>query len=347
MATEAVAPGEGALGETEAQGGRIDRFFRAAGRLPGASELWFLAAGVVVSAVVQAVIWVHGDLPWGTPARDAILAPVSAGLFLACVAFLNRTAVSVFHDFRPALGDLQAEDGYLCRLLSISDRAALGLSVGLAALFNGAYLFLVQPNAAPVSPLVNAVTAICWLVTVVALGILIAHIYGQLRTVSELSRVARNVDVFKPGPVNALSRLTAVGPIVLLAFVALSVLVNPSSSVSYVIPMAIVTGVAVCGFVLPLRVLHVRLAAQKRTLVAASQDRLKQVLERVHESVEADDMSRADQLNKTLASVLSEHDVLGRLSTWPWTTGTFRGVASAVLLPILIFVITHAIDRLI
>jgi hypothetical protein len=82
-------------------------------------------------------------------------------------------------------------------------------------------------------------------------------------------------------------------------------------------------------------------------LLAASQDRLKQVLERLHESVEADDMARADQLNKTLASVLSEHDVLARLSTWPWTTGTFRGVASAVLLPILIFVITHTIDRLI
>src|SRR4029077_15276511 len=121
------------------------------------------------------------------------------------------------------------------------------------------FLAFVQPNAAPVPPLLNAATAICWLFTIVALGILIAHIAGQLLTVSELSRVARNVDVFKPAPVNALSRLTAVGPIFLLAFVALSVLTNPSSSVAYVVPMAIVTGVAICAFVLPLRVLHARL----------------------------------------------------------------------------------------
>ena len=51
--------------------------------------------------------------------------------------------------------------------------------------------------------------------------------------------------------------------------------------------------------------------------------------------------------NKTLASVMSEHDVLARLSTWPWTAGTFRGVASAVLLPIAIFVVTRVIDKLI
>ena len=138
-----------------------------------------------------------------------------------------------------------------------------------------------------------------------------------------------------------------VGPIVLLIFVALTVLSNPGSSLAYIVPMTLVTGIAVAGFVLPLRVLHARLAAQKRALTGASQDRLKQVLERLHESIEADDMSRADQLNKTLASVMSEHDVLARLPTWPWTAGTFRGVASAVLLPIVIFLITRSIDRLI
>jgi hypothetical protein len=81
MATEAVASGEDALGEAAARGGRLDRFFRAAGRLPGASELWFLSVGVAVSAVVQSIIWADGDLPVGTLARDAVLAPVSAGVF--------------------------------------------------------------------------------------------------------------------------------------------------------------------------------------------------------------------------------------------------------------------------
>ncbi len=140
MATEAVAPGEGALQETEARGSRIDRFFRAAARLPGSSELWFLVAGAVISLFVQVIVWADGDVPVGTPVRDAVLAPISAGLFLACVAFLNRTAIGVFQDFRPALGDPDSEERYLCRLLTISDRAALGTVVALAVLFNGVLL---------------------------------------------------------------------------------------------------------------------------------------------------------------------------------------------------------------
>jgi hypothetical protein len=346
MATETVAT-EGTLEGPGSRGGRIDRFFRAAGRFPGASELWFLAAGAAAAAIVHALVWAHGDVPVGTPVREALLATLSAGLFLACVAYLNRTAVGVFHDFRPALGDPEQEERYLCRLLSISDRAALVTVAGLALLFNGVYLFLVQPYAAPVPPFLNAMTALCWLFLIVALGILFVHVGGQMRTVSELSREARNVDVFKPTPVNALSRLTAVGPIVLLIFVALSALSNAGGSAAYLVPMVVVTSVAIAGFVLPPRGMHARLAGQKHVLVGASQDRLKQVLARLHASVEADDLSRADQLNKTLASVLSEHDVLAKLATWPWSTGTFRGVASAVLLPIVIFVLTRAIDRLI
>jgi hypothetical protein len=44
---------------------------------------------------------------------------------------------------------------------------------------------------------------------------------------------------------------------------------------------------------------------------------------------------------------MSELEFLGKRSTWPWSTGTFRGFASALLLPIVIFVITQIIARLI
>ena len=71
------------------------------------------------------------------------------------------------------------------------------------------------------------------------------------------------------------------------------------------------------------------------------------ILGRVSHAVETDDLSNADELNKTLSSVLAQRDVLARLPTWPWSTGTFRGVATAVLLPIVIFVITRLIDQLI
>ena len=54
---------------------------------------------------------------------------------------------------------------------------------------------------------------------------------------------------------------------------------------------------------------------------------------------------RIDALNKALASLLQERDFVGRLSTWPWDSSTLRAVLSAVALPIVLFLLTRALER--
>ncbi|MEX2547247.1 MAG: hypothetical protein WD830_05595 [Chloroflexota bacterium] len=167
-----------------------------------------------------------------------------------------------------------------------------------------------------------------------------------MRLVSRLSALAGNVDIFKPVPINAFSRLTAVSAIGILAFVALSVLIVPEQPVAYIVAEAAVIGLAAASFVLPLRVMHGRLAREKTSLLGEAQDRLKLTLARIHAAVDSNDLSTAQQLHESLSTVLAERDVLTKLPTWPWSAGTFRGVASAVLLPVVIFVITRLIDQL-
>jgi hypothetical protein len=106
-------------------------------------------------------------------------------------------------------------------------------------------------------------------------------------------------------------------------------------------------GLAVASFILPLRVMHGGLVQSKLQLLDEMQDRLKQTLARIHATVVADDLSRADELNKTLTSLLAERDVLLHLPTWPWSTGTFRGFASAVLLPIVIWLVIRVLERVV
>lgn len=57
-------------------------------------------------------------------------------------------------------------------------------------------------------------------------------------------------------------------------------------------------------------------------------------------------MARADGLNRTLASLLVQRDILAKLPTWPWSTATLRGFGSAILLPMAIFVARQALSRL-
>jgi hypothetical protein len=92
--------------------------------------------------------------------------------------------------------------------------------------------------------------------------------------------------------------------------------------------------------------MHERFEAEKDRLLAASTGRLKGVLSELDAATREADLSRADQLDKMLHAVMSERDLLTRLHTWPWSSTTFRGFASALLLPVVIFIITRVIERL-
>lgn len=57
------------------------------------------------------------------------------------------------------------------------------------------------------------------------------------------------------------------------------------------------------------------------------------------------DLARADGLNKQLASMLQQREVLATLRTWPWSTGTLRAVITAILLPIVLFIVQSLLSR--
>ena len=75
--------------------------------------------------------------------------------------------------------------------------------------------------------------------------------------------------------------------------------------------------------------------------------RLQHVIARIHRMVDADDLGSADELQKAETALLAERDLYLHLSTWPWSTGTFRGILSAVMLPIFIGVVLRLLTRVI
>ena len=49
--------------------------------------------------------------------------------------------------------------------------------------------------------------------------------------------------------------------------------------------------------------------------------------------VDARDLSRADGLNKTLATLVLQREILAKLPTWPWSTATLRGFVTGAPSP--------------
>ncbi len=78
---------------------------------------------------------------------------------------------------------------------------------------------------------------------------------------------------------------------------------------------------------------------QKERLQHAAQGRLQVALADMAHEVDTGDLSRADAWSKTLANLQIEGEILAKLPTWHWSTGTLRGFVSALLLPITLFLI--------
>lgn len=300
-----------------------------------------------MAAAGHLVVWLGITGRVGVIHHDVLVPALIFAWFAWLIHTLNRVATRAFDEFRPALDDPTAEDRYRRQLTTIPDGLAIVGALAAVAVVSFAYYVGVRPFRESVPADIEVVSAPLWGLASLALGVVVMHTVRQLRLVSRLSAVARNVDIFKPAPINAFARLTAVSAIGLIAFVVSFMLYSPTQPIAYIIQESALLVVAAASFVLPLVVMHNRLVAEKLRLLSESQDRLKLVLGRIHQAVDADDLSRAEQLRQSLNAVLSERDVLAKLHTWPWSAGTFRGFASALILPIALILFTQVIDRVI
>jgi hypothetical protein len=184
----------------------------------------------------------------------------------------------------------------------------------------------------------------------------------QVRIVSQLHRSVVTVDLLEPGPLHAMARLTARSAILLillqlLVFVPLPN-VTTEARLALILFFLPFIGLSVAAFLVPLRGMHALLEEARRRYESAVNARIRATTATLHEVVDRETgggqpdadkarlaQLRIDALNKALASLLQERELIGGLSTWPWDTTTFRAVISAVALPMVLFVLTTAIDR--
>lgn len=98
---------------------------------------------------------------------------------------------------------------------------------------------------------------------------------------------------------------------------------------------------------LPLQGMHGRIVAEKRELEWQIGRRLESMMGEVHRAADGGDLSRADGLNKLLGSLIAERELVFRLPTWPWQPGTVGAFATAIILPIALFLVTRLLQRLV
>jgi hypothetical protein len=197
----------------------------------------------------------------------------------------------------------------------------------------------------------RAVLAVAYLPTLLLgyLTFIVAaiHTVRQLRLVNRIHRLATAIDPFDRVPLYAFSRLTVrVGiAYVLVGYFAIAVngsweVANAASLVT--LPATFAIGVAV--FVLPLWGIHDRLVDEKERLLRESERRLGRLGAEMYERIDRGAFDGTKPIAESIEGVQTLHDRIDRLPTWPWSPHVLRGFVSALLLPILVYVVSRLVS---
>jgi hypothetical protein len=97
-------------------------------------------------------------------------------------------------------------------------------------------------------------------------------------------------------------------------------------------------------FVVPLWGIHDRLVHEKAQLMAQAERRLGQVAAEMDRRIDAGAFATTKEITDTLAGVTLLRERVARLPTWPWPPQVLRGFLSALLAPIVVYVVARLVS---
>jgi hypothetical protein len=349
--TTSLGPVQRAAGKTKPYApSNIDRFIGLVDRLPGPYWLTFLLLLVLQTIVVHVLAWMDGWLPAYTLNPILFMFPVWLWTPLAMIRYLNAVSLEALASFNSLL-NLDEEQREQLRH-EFTTMPARGL------FFSGAFWAVVYVlltyfgfEKFYVSYGLGTFFSVSLLLAGLASFSIGSAIYyhslRQLRLVHRTVKLVNRVNLFQLEPVYAFSRLTARTGVSWMIMLSLSLLTYPLrlANAGFLAVLAVQGLLALAAFVLPLRSVNHHLVSEKRRLVAELNQRVERTLERLHLHIDGNDLSEIEQINDAVAALNAEREILTRIPTWPWRTETLTSFLSAMVLPILLFLIQLVVAR--
>lgn len=169
-----------------------------------------------------------------------------------------------------------------------------------------------------------------------------------IATIVGIHRSVARVDLFRPGPAHAFAPVTAGIGISLVFAMTITALSNPAT-LGDPTTIALIIGAvlaASAAFVLPLVAMRSRLADEKRELLDDNARREGETVDALHSAIAAGEYDTASTISDALSALASRRDRIRRASTVPWEARIGTGFATTVLTPVVVWLITALIGRL-
>jgi hypothetical protein len=330
----------------------LDRFNARLAQLPGPSWAYYLGIWLVLVLLQNVALWVEGAYPAGTflPNHTAIAALIP--LLVALSHFLDNRAGAALATLRPAmevgeeeyrrlryrLTTLPALPTLLVSLIGVASIVLLNVILDSFGDFGGLGAF-------PIS------RTLIYLMYVGAWWVVAAFLYHtihQLRAINLVYTHHTRVNLFKMRPLYGLSGVTALTGVSLTAITYGWMAINPElwdSPISMAVVLPI-TALAFVAFIWPLLGIHRLLEEEKGRLLDECSIRIQAAIAELHRRVDSQGLEGMDDLNKTIASLQIEKNLLEGIPTWPWRPETVRLLITALALPLGLWFIQYLLQRL-
>jgi hypothetical protein len=334
--------------------GWIDRLVDWVHRLPGPAWFYYLGVALMLVLVRAIAAWSDGSYPIGTFFPAHVVLASTAAYLLFVLHYLDDRAGAALSDFRAVLkvDDAGYErlryelTGMPARPTLIWSLVGLLFAVAATLLLPESQLRALKLFTSPAASVVDYLLVVLGWITGF---VILYHTIRQLRLVSNIYTQHTNVNIFDTGPLYGLSRVAAMTTIALLfitfAYVTLAAnwqFDNPLVALTVGTSVLLALGT----FVWPLFGAHRLLQQEKARWKGEVAGQMQVVARELHHRVDTNDMQGMDALKDALDGLIAELGVLDKVPTWPWEPETVRVVVTALLLPVVLWVITRVLERL-
>jgi hypothetical protein len=314
---------------------------------------WFVyfVLWLTLFTVLAVLRWRDGVYPAGTLSISDVVLTGTGIFFVALVHYLDRWASKKLMDYRWAIKASDQEGAALLYQLTVLPAWPTALASLIALVFSiltylflpGSYQFLNLNLSTPSGALQLANFFFSWC----AFGMLSYHAFRQLKMGSTISTSYLRINLFQLNPLYAFAGLalrTAAGWLIVASAWAITT-PNLLEHTAILVTVVFMQIVAVVTFITPLLGAHTLLEQEKARLQRDIGERMESVIDELSQSLGTPDSDELRELNTVLSSLLMAEQRLEKTPTWPWRPGTIRWLATAILLPIALWLFQTLMQR--
>lgn len=329
----------------------IDRLIEWIDGWPGPAWVDYLVATLATAVLINGAFWIDGSEPVGAFDPFNTSFAILVVYWPVLYRYLTRVGSRALRAFRPLLEVDEA------RFVQIDYQlATLPRSVGWLTIPLGIVLAVLTGlgDPEPFGEIVPS-TPLPFVGDLLMTGFLAAAFFcllfrsiRQLQMVGSLHRQATNIDLLDLGPAHSFSELTARTGIGVILIMVVAYAADPlafGSAFDVLLSAATILS-AIAIFVLPIMGIQSRIEDEKGRALHQVNALLQSATDRLHDQVSRGNYDEGPKLNDTLAALVRERELIRSVSTWPWNPRTVRGFASALLLPIFLWLVTRLLENL-